>query len=260
MSASSDGDEIALTPEVMLRAYAVGIFPMAQSAEDDRLVWFDPDPRGILPLDSFHLSARMARTVRTTPFRITADTDFAGVIDGCAGGGEDRPSTWINGKIRALCLELHRMGYAHSVEVWQDEELVGGLYGVALRGAFFGESMFSRARDASKIALVHLVARLIHGGFSLLDIQFVTDHLAQFGAVEVPRQIYRRRLAQALQLDGDFQRLGAEPGTAGGAAGAGAVGAFAGTGVDTGASGAAGAGEVDPATVVSLVQSTTQIS
>jgi leucyl/phenylalanyl-tRNA---protein transferase len=243
MSTASGNDEIALTPEVMLRAYSVGIFPMAQSGDDDRLVWFDPDPRGILPLDRFHLSQRMARTVRTTPLRVTVDTAFADVIDGCAGGGADRPSTWINGKIRALCLELHQLGYAHSVEVWRDGELVGGLYGVALRGAFFGESMFSRVRDASKIALVHLVARLIHGGFTLLDTQFVTEHLAQFGAVEIPRQVYRRRLAQALQQKGDFQRLGAG---AAGAAGA--------------ATGAVAAGGVDPATVVSLVQSMTQIS
>jgi leucyl/phenylalanyl-tRNA--protein transferase len=244
MSASTGNDEIALTPEVMLRAYSVGIFPMAQSAGDDRLVWFDPDPRGILPLDRFHLSQRLARTVRTTPLRVTADTAFAEVIDGCAGGGADRPSTWINGKIRALCLELHQMGYAHSVEVWRNDELVGGLYGVALRAAFFGESMFSRVRDASKIALVHLVARLTYGGFTLLDTQFVTEHLAQFGAVEIPRQMYRRRLAQALQKEGDFQRL--EAGAAG------AVGAGAGAG--------AAAGIVDPATVVSLVQSTTEMS
>ncbi len=236
MNASSDNDTIALTPEVMLRAYSVGIFPMAQSATDDRLVWFDPDPRGVLPLDRFHLSHRMARAVRTTGLRVTADTAFADVIDGCAGGGADRPSTWINGEIRALCLELHRTGFAHSVEVWRGQELVGGLYGVALRGAFFGESMFSRARDASKIALVHLVARLIAGGFTLLDIQFVTEHLAQFGAVEIPRQVYRRRLSQALQRGGDFQRLGAG-----------------------GAAAGAGAG-VDPGTVVSLVQSTTEIS
>jgi leucyl/phenylalanyl-tRNA--protein transferase len=237
MNASDDNDPITLTPEVMLRAYSVGIFPMAQSATDDRLVWFDPDPRGVLPLDRFHLSSRMARAVRTTDMRVTADMAFADVIDGCAGGGADRPSTWINGEIRSLCLELHRTGFAHSIEVWKDQVLVGGLYGVALGGAFFGESMFSRARDASKIALVHLVARLIAGGFTLLDVQFVTDHLAQFGAIEIPRQIYRRRLMQALRHDGDFQRLGAAAGTGGAATGA-----------------------VDPATVVSLVQSTTPIS
>jgi leucyl/phenylalanyl-tRNA--protein transferase len=220
-------DEIELTPELMLRAYAVGIFPMAQSAAEERLAWFDPDPRGILPLDGFHLSRRLARTVRTTDFRVTADTDFAATIDGCAGGGWDRPSTWINKRIRALCIELHRMGHAHSIEVWRGNELVGGLYGVALKGAFFGESMFSTARDASKIALVHLVARLIRGGFTLLDTQFATEHLAQFGAIEIPREKYRRRLALALRQDATFQ---------------------------------CGAGELGAAEAVSLVQSTTQIS
>ncbi len=238
-------DEVELTPELMLRAYSVGIFPMAQSAEDERLAWFDPDPRGILPLDKFHLSRRLARTVRTTPLKVTADTDFAGVIDGCAGGGFDRPSTWINGRIRALCLELHDMGYAHSVEVWHGKELVGGLYGVALKGAFFGESMFSTVTDASKIALVHLVARMISGGFSLLDTQFATEHLAQFGATEIPRAIYRSRLAKALQRDARFQW---------GLAGAGGTGGGA-------AAGAAGVAEPDDAgAVVSLVQSTTEIS
>jgi leucyl/phenylalanyl-tRNA--protein transferase len=198
-------DEIELTPELILRAYAVGIFPMAQSAAEERLAWFDPDPRGILPLDRFHLSRRLARTVRTTEFSVTADRDFAGVIDGCAGGGWDRPSTWINRRIRSLCLELHHMGYAHSIEVRRGEELVGGLYGVALKGAFFGESMFSTARDASKIALVHLVARLNRGGYSLLDTQFATEHLAQFGAIEIPREQYRRKLARALRQDAIFQ-------------------------------------------------------
>ena len=225
-------DEIELTPELMLRAYGVGIFPMAQSAEEERLAWFDPDPRGILPLDRFHLSRRLARTVRTTEFRVTADTDFAATIDGCAGGGWDRPSTWINRRIRALCIELYQMGHAHSIEVRRGDELVGGLYGVALKGAFFGESMFSTARDASKIALVHLVARLIRGGFSLLDTQFATEHLAQFGAVEIPREEYRRRLALALRQDAKFHCVGE-----GGAA-----------------------DELGAAEAVSLVQSTTQIS
>jgi leucyl/phenylalanyl-tRNA--protein transferase len=235
-------DEVELTPALMLRAYAVGIFPMAQSAEDDRLAWFDPDPRGILPLESFHLSRRLARTVRTSDFKVTADTDFAGVIDGCAGGGWRRPSTWINQSIRTLCLELHRMGHAHSIEVRRDGELVGGLYGVALKGAFFGESMFSTARDASKIALVHLVARLMRGGFTLLDTQFATEHLAQFGAIEIPRKEYRRRLTDALRRDAEFQWVGA--------------GLVAGTGAGTG-----GAGTADDAgAVVSLIQSTTEIS
>jgi leucyl/phenylalanyl-tRNA--protein transferase len=232
--------EIDLTPELMLRAYAVGIFPMAQSADDDRLAWFDPDPRGILPLESFHLSRRLARTVRTTNLKVTADTDFAGVIDGCAGGGINRPSTWINRPIRKLCLELHRLGHAHSIEVWRGDELVGGLYGVALKGAFFGESMFSTARDASKIALVHLMARLIRGGFTLLDTQFATDHLAQFGATEIPRGEYRRRLAEALRREAEFQWAGA-------------------VGFADGASSGAGVAD-DGAAIVSLVQSTTEMS
>ncbi|MDB5397819.1 MAG: leucyl/phenylalanyl-tRNA--protein transferase [Rhodospirillales bacterium] len=230
-------DDIELTPELMLRAYAVGIFPMAQSAAEERLAWFDPDPRGILPLDGFHLSRRMARTVRTSEFSVTADTDFAAVIDGCAGGGWDRPSTWINHRIRTLCLELHRIGYAHSIEVRHGGQLVGGLYGVALKGAFFGESMFSTARDASKIALVHLVARLIRGGFTLLDTQFATEHLAQFGAIEIPREQYRQRLAEALHRDAVFQCV-----------------------VGGGRAGEIGAGEIGAAEAVSLVQSTTQIS
>ena len=234
--------EIDLTPELMLRAYAVGIFPMAQSADDERLAWFDPDPRGILPLKRFHLSRRLARTVRTTDFRVTADTDFAAVIDGCAGGGFSRPSTWINQPIRTLCLELHRLGHAHSIEVRHGGRLVGGLYGVALRGAFFGESMFSTATDASKVALVHLVARLLRGGFTLLDTQFATDHLAQFGATEIPRGEYRRRLAEALRSNAGFQWGGVADGFAGGV-------------------GAAGTGAADDGTaVVSLVQSTTEIS
>ena len=201
-------DEIVLTPALLLRAYAVGIFPMAQSASDDRLAWFDPDPRGILPLDEFHVPRRLARTVRSERYRATADADFAAVIDGCAADTVVRPSTWINGQIRALCLELHRMGRAHSIEVWDKSHLVGGLYGVSLGGAFFGESMFSRARDASKVALVHLVARLRQGGFTLLDTQFATEHLAQFGATEIPRAAYRALLAAALRRHGDFHCAG----------------------------------------------------
>ncbi len=206
--------DIELTPELLLRAYAVGIFPMAESARDERLAWFDPDPRGVIPLDRFHLSRRMARTVRTTDLRVTADRAFAAVIDGCAEATMGRPSTWINARIRTLCLELHHMGNAHSIEVWRGGELAGGLYGVSLRAAFFGESMFSRARDASKIALVHLVARLRYGGFTLLDTQFVTEHLAQFGAIEIPRTEYRMRLADAQRRVAIFQRPGDEAGVA----------------------------------------------
>ena len=197
--------EIELTPTLMLRAYAVGIFPMARSATDDTLAWFDPDPRGVLPLDAFHIPRRLARTVRSGRYRVTADTAFAHVIDACAESTEERPSTWINGPIRSLCVDLHAMGYAHAIEVWDGAALVGGLYGVALGGAFFGESMFSRARDASKVALVHLVARLRQCGFTLLDTQFATEHLAQFGATEIPRAAYRRQLAQAIGLGCSFQ-------------------------------------------------------
>ena len=199
------GDQIQLTPELLLRAYSVGIFPMAQSATDDRLAWFDPDPRGILPLDRFHLSRRLARTIRTTDLRVTADRAFTAVIDGCAGGDAQRPSTWINRPIRALCLSLHDAGHAHSIEVWSGETLVGGLYGVSLRAAFFGESMFSTARDASKIALAHLVARLKRSGFTLLDTQFATEHLIQFGATAIPRAEYRKRLAAAMRRRVDFR-------------------------------------------------------
>lgn len=197
-----------LTPQLLLRAYAAGIFPMAESADDPALFWVEPERRGILPLDRFHIGARLARTVRTSALRITIDTAFADVIDGCAAAYPGRPSTWINTRIRTLYGALHEMGHAHSVEVWQGEDLVGGLYGVDLAGAFFGESMFHRARDASKIALVHLVARLIAGGYRLLDAQFITDHLTQFGAIEIPRAKYRKMLDGALDHDADFRALG----------------------------------------------------
>lgn len=203
--------EPELTPGLLLRAYSVGMFPMARSADDDSLVWFDPDPRGILPLDKFHLPRRLARTIRTTDLRVTTDTAFAAVIDGCADGGGMRPTTWINAQIRSLCLELHRLGFAHSVEVWRKKELVGGLYGVALRAAFFGESMFSTARDASKIALVHLVDRLLTCGYVLLDTQFVTEHLMQFGAIQISRAEYRKRLADAMRREAQFQCESAGP-------------------------------------------------
>ncbi|HUK10853.1 MAG TPA: leucyl/phenylalanyl-tRNA--protein transferase [Stellaceae bacterium] len=189
---------IELTPELLLRAYASGLFPMADSAEDPELYWVDPDPRGVLPLERFHLPHRLRRTVRRGPFEIRVDTDFAAVMRACAEPTEIRPQTWINDAILRLYGELHAKGFAHSVETWTEGELVGGLYGVTLGGAFFGESMFSRMRDASKVALVHLVARLMVGGFTLLDTQFVTEHLRQFGAIEIPRRRYRRLLAAAL--------------------------------------------------------------
>jgi leucyl/phenylalanyl-tRNA--protein transferase len=187
-----------ITPELMLRAYQAGLFPMAESRLGDKMYWLDPERRGILPLDRFHLPRRLRRTVLSEKFRVTSDADFSGVIAGCAAPGTGRQDTWINEDIERLFLALHRQGHAHSVECWQGGALVGGLYGVHLGGAFFGESMFSRATDASKVALVHLVARLRAGGFTLLDTQFVTDHLARFGAVEVARDFYRTLLAQAV--------------------------------------------------------------
>jgi leucyl/phenylalanyl-tRNA---protein transferase len=188
-----------LNSALLLKAYAAGIFPMAESAEDTELFWVDPELRGVLPLDGFHLSRRLARTLKMDVFEIRCDTDFAGVVQGCAQPTSDRPKTWINREIVALYTALARAGHAHSIEAWQDGRLAGGLYGVALGGVFFGESMFSRVTDASKVALAHLVARLRRDGFALLDVQFVTPHLRRFGAVEIPRAQYRRRLAAALR-------------------------------------------------------------
>jgi leucyl/phenylalanyl-tRNA--protein transferase len=197
---------ITLTPELVLQAYSVGIFPMAESAENDEIFWVDPDPRGILPLDAFHIPRRLHRTLRRRELTVTCDRDFEAVVRGCAEPHPDRPSTWINEEIVRLYVALNRRDAAHSIEVRHDDQLVGGLYGVAIGGAFFGESMFSRVTDASKIALVHLVARLVSGGFRLLDTQFVTDHLRRFGAIEIPRTEYRRRLAAALRARAYFRR------------------------------------------------------
>jgi leucyl/phenylalanyl-tRNA---protein transferase len=187
-----------LTPELLLRAYAAGIFPMAESAGDPELYWVDPVQRGILPLDKFHLPRRLARTIRSGRFTIECDRDFGGVMRGCAEPTSERPQTWINDEIIAIYSALHADGHAHSVEAYSDGALVGGLYGVSLGGAFFGESMFSRATDASKVALAHLVARLLRGGYRLLDTQFVTEHLLRFGAIEISRARYRHLLAEAL--------------------------------------------------------------
>ena len=195
---------IDLSPELLLRAYAAGLFPMAESAEDPDLFWIDPDPRGVLPLDRFHLPRRLKRTLRSGQFEVRVDSAFEAVMRGCAEPTEMRPKTWINDEILRLYGGLHEQGFAHSVEAWREGELVGGLYGVALRGVFFGESMFSRATDASKVALVHLVARLVRGGFRLLDTQFVTDHLRRFGAVEIPRADYHRQLERALAVEAYF--------------------------------------------------------
>jgi leucyl/phenylalanyl-tRNA--protein transferase len=198
MGTYSDG--IAeITPQVLLKAYACGIFPMAESAEDPTLFWIEPEIRGILPLDAIHVPKRLARTVRQNKFEIRIDTDFAGVINGCAFTRQGRDSTWINAHIRYLYSELFRLGHCHTVEAWKDGRLVGGLYGVHLGRAFFGESMFSYERDASKVALIYLVARLKYGGFCLLDTQFITDHLKQFGATEVERYRFQQILTEAIQ-------------------------------------------------------------
>jgi leucyl/phenylalanyl-tRNA---protein transferase len=215
----------ALTPDLLLRAYAAGIFPMAEDADDPEVFWVDPDERGVLPLDAFHLSRRLRRTVRQDLFEIRCDAAFEAVVRGCAEPRAERPRTWINDEIVRLYTALFRLGFAHSVESWHGGELVGGLYGVALGGAFFGESMFARVSDASKVALAHLVARLRWGRFRLLDTQFVTHHLRQFGAHEIPRSLYRRQLAQALEADAHFP-----------------------------------AGRLDGATVLSLLQSSTPTS
>jgi leucyl/phenylalanyl-tRNA--protein transferase len=190
--------QFEITPELLLRAYRAGLFPMAESRRGERLYWLDPEQRGVIPLGGFHLPKRLLRTILSGPYEVTTNRDFHGVIAGCAAPAEGREDTWINHEIERLFGALHRLGHAHSVETWQDGRLVGGLYGVSLGGAFFGESMFSRARDASKVALVHLVARMRLFGFRLLDAQFQTTHLAQFGCREVPRAAYKRLLAEAV--------------------------------------------------------------
>ena len=196
-----------ITPQVLLKAYSCGIFPMAESADDPALYWIEPQQRGVLPLDDFHIPRRLLRTIRLTPLQVKVDSDYDRVIDGCAAPRAGRMSTWINARIRSLYRELFEMGACHTVEVWNGDRLVGGLYGVALRSAFFGESMFSTERDASKIALVHLVARLIKGGFTLLDTQFVTEHLRQFGTVELDRGAFQAKLEHALEHNADFFAL-----------------------------------------------------
>jgi leucyl/phenylalanyl-tRNA---protein transferase len=211
---------IPLSPEILLRAYAAGIFPMAESADDPELFWVDPKRRGIIPLDGFHVPRRLRRIVRQNLFAIRCDTAFEAVMRGCAESSDKRPNTWINDEILELYTGLFERGAAHSVECWREGELVGGLYGVSLGGAFFGESMFSRVTDASKVALVHLVARLRHGGYRVLDTQFLTPHLAQFGAIEISRARYHRLLGEALRYRGVFPRdLPAGAGVLGAAAG-----------------------------------------
>jgi leucyl/phenylalanyl-tRNA--protein transferase len=202
--ASRENAFVEITPEVLLKAYACGIFPMAESADDPALYWIEPEMRGVIPLEGFHVSSRLARTVRTTRFTVAIDRAFEAVIEGCAEPKPDRRRTWINARIRRIYRALFERGHCHTVEVYDGAELVGGLYGVSLGRAFFGESMFHHARDASKIALVHLVARLKVGGYRLLDTQFVTDHLKTFGATEVPRRRYHKLLADALVGEADF--------------------------------------------------------
>jgi len=205
--ASRDAAFVEITPEVLLKAYACGIFPMAESAEDPALYWIEPEQRGVIPLEGFHVAGRLARTVRSERFTVVCNRDFEAVIDGCAEPQPGRGRTWINRRIRNLYTGLYRIGHCHTVEAYAGDELVGGLYGVSLGRTFFGESMFHRARDASKVALVHLVARLRAGGYRLLDTQFVTDHLKTFGAVEVPRKQYHKMLAAALVGEADFAAL-----------------------------------------------------
>lgn len=205
----SGTDSIALeiTPTVLLKAYACGIFPMAEDANDPELFWVEPDMRGILPLDGLHIPRSLRKTMRRNPFTVRTDTAFASVVDLCAEATPRRGKTWINGQIRQLYLQLHELGHAHSVECWIGDDLVGGLYGVSLGGAFFGESMFSRATDSSKIALVHLVHRLRMGGFALLDTQFTTAHLERFGVIEIPKSEYHELLEEALQIPADFSAM-----------------------------------------------------
>ncbi|EGP57252.1 leucyl/phenylalanyl-tRNA--protein transferase [Agrobacterium tumefaciens] len=187
-----------ITVDILLRAYSAGLFPMADSADDPELFWVEPEIRGIIPLDDFHISKSLAKAMRKKPFEIRFDTAFEAVMAGCAAEAPDRPSTWINATIRKLYTELHQIGHAHSVEAWEGKELVGGLYGVSLGAAFFGESMFSRRTNASKICLVHLVERLRASGFVLLDTQFTTEHLKTFGAIDVPKQEYAKMLDRAV--------------------------------------------------------------
>ncbi|MCB9947364.1 MAG: leucyl/phenylalanyl-tRNA--protein transferase [Rhodospirillaceae bacterium] len=196
---------VEITPVLLLKAYAHGYFPMAETGDSEELFWLDPPMRGILPLEDFHIPKRLRREIRRRRFDVRCDTDFAAVLRGCAETTPWRPQTWINADIYRLYSGLFAMGHAHSVECWEGAELVGGLYGVALGAAFFGESMFSRVRDASKVALVHLVALLRQGGFTLLDTQFTTDHLARFGGHEIPQALYKAHLHEAMSRTARWQ-------------------------------------------------------
>jgi leucyl/phenylalanyl-tRNA--protein transferase len=201
---SRPGANFVVTPQVLLRAYSIGLFPMAEDAGDDQLFWVDPEKRAIFPLEQFKVSRSLAKTIRSDRFEVRIDYDFEAVIDACAAPAADRENTWINRDIRRLYGELYDMGFVHTVECWREERLVGGLYGVALRAAFFGESMFHRETDASKVALAHLIARLRRGGYRLLDTQFMTEHLASLGAIEITRDDYHAKLAAAIEETGNF--------------------------------------------------------
>lgn len=196
--------QFEITPDILLRAYSIGLFPMAESADDQNLFWIDPEVRGIFPLDRLIITKKLARIIRSDRFEIRVDHDFGAVIDACAAAMDGREKTWINERIKTLYGRLFELGHVHTIESWQDGALVGGLYGVVLGGAFFGESMFHRRTEASKVALVHLAARLFAGGFRLLDTQFVTPHLESLGAIEVSKENYRVMLADAVARKADF--------------------------------------------------------
>lgn len=204
MSRKPDPFAVELTPDLILRAYQAGIFPMAEDAASDDLFWVSPEHRGIIPLDGFEISRSLRKALRRNPYEVRVDSDFFSIIDACAAPDAGRETTWINGTIRRIYGQLFDRGYCHTVEVWDGAELAGGLYGLAIGGAFFGESMFHRRTDASKIAMAHLVERLNTGGFALLDTQFLTPHLSSLGGIEIPREEYEVLLAKALQQPGDF--------------------------------------------------------
>lgn len=202
-----DSIMLEITPQVLLKAYACGIFPMAESSESTSFHWIEPKLRGIIPLEQIHFSRRLRKLIRSDKFSIRTDSNFDATIEGCAARRIGRENTWINKPIRKLYRDLFTRGYCHTVEVWRDNQLVGGLYGISLAGAFFGESMFSIERDTSKVALAHLSARLIFGGYNLLDAQFHTKHLSQFGAIEISKKKYSNLLDKALQTTGDFHKM-----------------------------------------------------
>lgn len=208
------GSPKSFTLDDLIGCYRTGVFPMAEARDDDRIFLIDPEERGVIPLDAAHVSRRLARTVRSDQFNVRVDTAFPQVLAQCARPRPGRRETWINGPIEMMYRDLFIAGHAHSVECWRGDRLVGGLYGVSLNGAFFGESMFSDERDASKVALVHLIGRLKAGGYRVLDTQFLTEHLSQFGAVEIPRATYRVLLKDAMKVDADFYRLAAFTGAA----------------------------------------------